>query len=399
MSPSHAVTALESAPVGEAFCGEGNKPVPHTVIITSMLQTVNPWRVLVKGAILFLAAEFIFFAINPDLSQLNIYITPTMKRQRFPYHTIAPEDTALDVGDLGAMFASHIVSEPKAPNEYRVFVLGDSAIWGAELPVNQTLTAQLNQLRLSCGNRNVQFYNLSYPNPSATKDLMILDEAMRYQPDSIIWPLTLYTVMPQVRTNHWVIELNPDELYKLNRRFHFLSMNYPPDTAWNEFKSQQTALFRILRYQLFAAVTTAVGADQIMIYDPSKVTQPALTRNLNFDDMTPPTIGPKPLSLDEIGFGYQISNGVPLLLINEPMLIEKSVPNSDVQYNADYPRWIYDQYRQQLSYAAAKNNWNYLDLWNIFPPGYFSNTPLHLTPEGEIQLARVIAPYVSKNCP
>jgi len=42
------------------------------------------------------------------------------------------------------------------------------------------------------------------------------------------------------------------------------------------------------------------------------------------------------LSLDEIGFGYQISNGVPLLLINEPMLIEKSVPNSDVQYNADY---------------------------------------------------------------
>jgi hypothetical protein len=90
---------------------------------------------------------------------------------------------------------------------------------------------------------------------------------------------------------------------------------------------------------------------------------------------------------------------VPLLLINEPMLIEKSVPNSDVQYNADYPRWIYDQYRQQLSYAAAKNNWNYLDLWNIFPPGYFSNTPLHLTPEGEIQLARVIAPYVSKNCP
>ena len=154
--------------------------------------------------------------------------------------------------------------------------------------------------------------------------------------------------MSSVRTNHWIIGLNPDELYQLNARFHFLPKKHPSETPWNEFKSRQVALFRILRYQLFAAVTTAVGVDQIMIYEPSKVTQPALTRNLRFGDITPLTFEPKLLSLDEIGFGYQIANGAPLLLINEPMLIEKNVPNSDVQYNADYPRWVYDQYRQQL---------------------------------------------------
>ena len=361
-----------------------------------MLQPVNPWRVLAKGVILFLAAEFIFYAIHPDLSRLNVYNTPALKRQRFPFNTHVPDDTALDAGDLGAMFASHIVSEPKAPDEYRVFILGDSTVWGASLPVNQTLPAQLNQLKLTCGNKNVRFYNLSYPNPSATKDLMILDEAMRYQPDSIIWVMTLFTVMPSVRTNHWVIELNPDELYQLNVRFHFLPKKYPSTTPWNEFNSRQFALYRILRYQLFAAVTTAIGVDQMMYPDQPQVIP--LTRNLNFDGMIPPAIKPKQLSLDEIGIGYQIANGVPLLLINEPLLIEQNVPNSDVQYNGYYPRWVYDQYRQQLSEAAAKNNWNFLDLWNIFPPSYF-NTPLHLNPYGETQLAKVVAPYLIKNCP
>ena len=90
-----------------------------------------------KGILLFFAAEFLFYAVHPDLSRLNIYNSPAMKRQRFPVDTHPPADAALDAGDLGAMFASHIVSEPKAPNEYRVFILGDSAVWGAELSVNQ----------------------------------------------------------------------------------------------------------------------------------------------------------------------------------------------------------------------------------------------------------------------
>ena len=89
-----------------------------------MLQPVNPWRVLAKGVILFLAAEFTFYVIHPDLSWLNVYNSPAMKRQRFPFNTHVPDDTALDAGDLGAMFASHVVSEPKAPNEYRVFYSG-----------------------------------------------------------------------------------------------------------------------------------------------------------------------------------------------------------------------------------------------------------------------------------
>jgi hypothetical protein len=363
-----------------------------------MLQPVNPWRVLLKGILLFFAAEFLFYAVHPDLSRLNVYNSPAMKRQRFPVDTHPPADAALDAGDLGAMFASHIVSEPKAPNEYRVFILGDSAVWGAELSVNQTLTAQLNQLKLTCENKNVQFYNLSYPSPSTTKDLMILDQAMRYQPDSMIWALTLSTVIPQARANHEVIKMNPDELYQLDAHFHFLPKNYPSETLWNGFLSRQIALFHILRYQLFAPVTMAIGVDQIFPDHP-EVAPHTLTRILSFYGMSPPNIGTKQLLLDDISFGYQLANGVPLLVINEPMVIERNVPNSNVQYNAYFPRWVYDQYRQQLGNDAVQNNWNYLDLWNIFPPNYFSNTPLHLNPQAEAELAKIIAPYVVQGCP
>src|SRR4030067_829182 len=39
--------------------------------------------------------------------------------------------------------------------------------------------------------RQARFYNLGYPVMSVMKDLLILSYAIRYQPDLILWPLTL----------------------------------------------------------------------------------------------------------------------------------------------------------------------------------------------------------------
>ena len=184
-----------------------------------MLQPVNPWRVFLKGIILFLAAEFIFYAIPPDLSRLTVYRFPALTRQRFPISTQPSEDAALDMDNLDAMFASHIVSEPKAPNEYRVLVLGDSAVWGIGLTPEQTLPNQMDAVGLKCGNKIVRTYNLSFPESSSTKDLMILDTAMQYQPNEIIWLITWTTLTPKARTNHPLIWNKPAEYYKLALRF------------------------------------------------------------------------------------------------------------------------------------------------------------------------------------
>src|SRR5262249_55879728 len=145
----------------------------------------------------------------------------------FPTSTEPSVDAALDVGDLDAMFASHIVSRPKSADELRVFIMGDSAVWGFLLQTQQTLPSQLDSLGLTCGDKKIRVYNLSYPASSATKDLMILDKAMRYDPDILVWLVTLYTLMPKTRLDHWLITQNPDEFEKLATRFDFLPSDYP----------------------------------------------------------------------------------------------------------------------------------------------------------------------------
>ena len=366
-----------------------------------MAPIIRPWKILAKGIAIFLVFEFAFYALHPNLGWLNVYNSPALRRQRFPISTVAPEDGAVDVANIDAMFASHVVSEPKASNEYRVFVLGDSAVWGIGLTPAQTLPGQMDALGLKCENKNVRVYNLSFPRPSATKDLMILDESMKYQPDEIVWILSGFTLMPKTRIEHPLIPQNPDEYYKVAHRFDFLPRNYQSPSLMsqvvNQVINQNRTLFRILRYQLYSPVNLATGLDQIP--GPPEELPSQLSSNATFEGMKPPKLDIAKVSLDQVRDFYQIAGNVPVILVNEPTQILTNVPNSNIYYNVYFPRWIYDQYRQYVSEAAMQNHWNYLDLWNVFPSSYFTDTPLHLIPQGETELAKMIATHVVQGCP
>jgi hypothetical protein len=65
--------------------------------------------------------------------------------------------------------------------------------------------------------------------------------------------------------------------------------------------------------------------------------------------------------------------------------------NSDLHYNAFYPRWAYDQFRDMLGKTAVVQNWLYLDLWNAIPPTEFTDTPVHLTSAGNKLYAEQVA--------
>ena len=106
-----------------------------------------------------------------------------------------------------------------------------------------------------------------------------------------------------------------------------------------------------------------------------------------------PADGAYPLDVLDAG----MSTGVPTLLVNEPMLISDGL-NSDVRYNFFYPRGAYDEYRIMLEEAAAANNWNYFDLWDIVPANEFTNSAIHLTPYGESMLADEIVEAIQTNC-
>ena len=361
-----------------------------------MQSNINPWRVLVKGILLFLVFEFALYSLTPNLNLLNAYALLGLERQRFPISTLDPVDAPLDVDNLEAMVASHIVSRPKAPDEYRVMVLGDSAVWGLQLDINQTLPSQMNDLNLTCSNKKVTAYNLSFPRSSSTKDLMILDKVRQYQPDMIVWLITWYTLMPKTRVDHVIVNQNPDEFYKLGRRFEFLPKDYQPMSLLDEILSRQRSLFRVVRYQLYPMIQLATDIDQIP--GPPEILPAGLTNDTTFEGLKPPTLRKSQVSIDQIQDFYKLAGATPVLLVNEPMLILNGIPNSDVRYNSYYPRWVYDQYRQYLDQAAVQNGWDYLDLWNIFPSGYFTDTPLHLTPDGERQLAETLAPSILKAC-
>jgi hypothetical protein len=71
-----------------------------------------------------------------------------------------------------------------------------------------------------------------------------------------------------------------------------------------------------------------------------------------------------------------------------------SEERSQVRYNAVYPRWAYDQYREYLAVQAQDAGWNYLDLWDAVPPEYFVDARFHLKVEGEQLLVEKVNPSV-----
>ena len=158
-----------------------------------------------------------------------------------------------------------------------------------------------------------------------------------------------------------------------------------------------SALFRVTRFQLYPLIALATGRDQIV--GPPQKLPAELSADQTFEGLKPPRLRPQQVSLDQVSDFHELADGVPVLLVNEPMLIVEGVKNSDVRYNSYYPRWVYDQYRQYLQAAAGENGWNYLDLWDAMAPKYFEDTPLHLTPDGQRLLAEMLAPHIQALCP
>jgi hypothetical protein len=342
------------------------------------------------------AFELALASVPVPLGGANAFDLLQLKRERFPISTLPSVDAALDVGNLDAMFASHIVSRPKTANEFRVLVLGDSAAWGLRLASSETLPSQLDRMDLACGSKSVRFYNLSFPRPSASKDLLILDKAAAFQPDLIVWFVTWYTLMPKARDDHWLITQNPAEFEKLARRFDFLPKDYRTPTMPELVVTQNSSLFRVARFQLYTFIQLATGRDQIIGQPADLPTQ--LSPDTSFEGLKPPVLRQKQVSLDQVADFYKLAGAVPVVLVNEPMLIVRGVPNSDVRYNNYYPRWVYDQYRKYVQDAATENDWNYLDLWDAMPAQYFEDTPLHLTSTGQRLFAQSLIPAILKQC-
>lgn len=371
------------------------------------MYTARFLRNVLFKTILLLIAINLAFSVFPSLDglgRISAYNILFPGRERFPFGEDPQRSYNLSLYNLEAMFASHILDGVNKPeDEYRVLLIGDSSVWGTLLHPDQTLAGQLNALNLSVCGKQVVTYNLGYPTISLLKDLMILDAAMHYQPDLIIWPLTLEAFLRSKQMNSPIVANNSIRVRNLIARYDIKLDPNSPELVDSSFW-QRTVFGRrreladLVRLQIYGVLWAATGIDQVYPADYAPAARD-LEAKLDYHGWQPAELPADELAFDLLENGIRIAEDTSILFVNEPMLISRG-KNSDIRYNFFYPRWAYDEYRSRLIALAQQNNWQLLDLWNLLPESEFTNSAIHLTPAGQAVMAqRVGEAILSRSCP
>ena len=163
---------------------------------------------------------------------------------------------------------------------------------------------------------------------------------------------------------------------------------------WNKtLFGQRRELADYFRLQMYGFMWAATGIDQVYPTD-YKGAQVDLEADTSFHNFAYPILDENGLAFPEMEAGINAAGSNNILIINEPILVSNG-ENSDVRYNFYYPRWAYDQYRNTLNDKAFSGGWNYLDLWDLIPESYFTNSAIHINSAGEILMAQKILDYIS----
>jgi hypothetical protein len=358
-------------------------------------------NVVIKGLFLFGVLNVLFAYLQPLplLGKISAYNILFPGRMRLPYGDNPDLSYNLTLTQLDAMFATHeIEARSKNPDEYRVLMIGDSSTWGFLLQPTETISGQLNSLNFTFPDgRLLRSYNLGYPGMSLAKDVLILSYALRFQPDLIIWFVTLESFPLSKQLSSPILSNNP--LYT-KRLFQKLDLRLNPDGSNlknasfcnNTIIGQRQIIADMIRLQFYGLMWAATGIDQ---YIPQEYTPRIenLTREVDFYDQKPPHLDQKKLAFDILEAGLKISGDIPLLFVNEPVFISQG-ENSDIRYNFYYPRWAYNDYREMFNAFCSEHGAHCVDIWNVIEPSEFTNTAIHMTARGTLKTTHLILPTI-----
>jgi hypothetical protein len=357
-------------------------------------------NVLVRALLLFAALNALLALGDPlpALGRISAYNAIFPGRRRLPYGEDPDRSYNLSLFSLEAMFAAHEIAVPKPASEYRALLIGDSSTWGTLLRPDETLAAQINAGGyVTRDRRRVRAYNLGYPIMSLAKDLLILQTAMRYEPDLIVWLVTLESFPYDKQLFPPLVQHNPGPMQSLISNYQLrLDLDDPgfvKESFWDRtLLGRRRALADLLRLQLYGVMWAATGIDQDYpdTYEPR---QEDFEEDYSFHDLQPPHLAADDLAFDILAAGRARAGDAPMLIVNEPTFISRG-KNSDIRYNFFYPRWAYDDYRPLLAAECAARGWRCLDLWDAIPASEFTNSAVHLTPEGTAQLGALVGPAI-----
>lgn len=391
-------------------------------------------RVIAKTVVLFLLINGCYLITNPLawLSQLTLYNTAYPSRERLPYAD-NPDDTySISLQKIEGLFASHeLATNDKRDDEFRVVMLGDSGVWGWLLEDDETFAACLNQGNYQTADgRFLRVYNLGYPVTSVTKDVLLMQAALEYDVDGVVWMVTLQAMYQDEQLRHPILQSNADKTRDLVNDYDLgldtASLPSEPTLWERSLIGQRRELADLLRYQIYGFAWSVTSIDHqnpkffrappynllpgIDIPTRGYITPVLQPQSQLFDGLSLPQtltwhLSPEFLAWDVLETGVEIAQAesASVLIVNEPIFIStgqngivEGKDNRERRYNDLYPVWAYDSYRAQLNDLATAHNWAYQDLWNAVPADQFTDYPLHFTAPEVCRIAALLAPEILK---
>jgi hypothetical protein len=294
-------------------------------------------------------------------------------------------------------------------DEARIFLLGSSGVFGFPLPVDESFGALLNE-HFARDAIPAHLFNLCSVFPYQVRDALILHEALRYEPDLIVYPVTPSEFVhvapalfpPQLvaffaRNRGALAELVDEETPGLDEPFD----RYRPMLALGHAPS----LFdRLREVGAFARVAAGEQAEALAHrLEPSlpleRLNKALTTRQTNYDCATTTRKVErdfndwKSWNILEYLADLRARRGVAVLIAHWPIAHE---PVGDC-YNVRLTNTLEDEFADWLREQTSRLGLPYVDLHDLLAPEEFLDS-LHVSPEGHrkiaARMAEVIDPMV-----
>ena len=348
-------------------------------------NTLNPFRIVIKALIILLCFNFAYPLIQKiPFQNITLYNHLVQGRERLPFGETPQLSYNLTMNDMDAMLLSHEISKQSVDDSIKIVIGGDSSVWGTLLENEDTISAKLEQRIAREGSGlgdNIRVFNLGYPTTAILKDLAFLDASLVYEPDVIIWFVTLNSLVHDAYRDAPILLNNPDKTNALITKYDLATPFLPQKTYMETtFFNQRRDIHDRIQLQLFAPMWAATGIDQYYPQDYQ-----AAARDLEADDsyadIKDHELHEQDLDLEVITAFIENNPSIDVIVVNEPILISEG-DNSDIRYNFYYPRWVYDQYRTLMATTFEEKGIKYIDLWDSVPEEYFTNSAIHYNAQG-----------------
>ena len=289
--------------------------------------------------------------------------------------------------------------EPASPDELRVAWIGSSIAYGSFLPADQTAPHRLNQRFASLG-VPARIYNLGFVYTHQVREAFVVHEALRYEPDVIVFALSLSGFVHVLPKGPYY-----EEFFISNRGIAQDFLRNPPPGLTGVFDENRGfflpvgpirgmgAQLRQVGAFVRAAVRNSAEAAAVLLGSPPVPpsvplpTQPlAYPCGETLSDNTDQYRDWKQWNILAYLEQIQRTRGVEMLVVGLPVI---HMPRGEC-YNVRYSKALFADFKAWAASETAARGLRYLDLHDRVPASGFFDS-IHLNADGQEVVAEEIA--------